>query len=116
MNINTYIKVLGLFLVDLKFPDGGEQDFMIKNEPFLKNELFFKDLEDVYSRSAHPSASYTYWLCSNERTWQWEQFNTLVETIDQLPTPLQQIWRFPRETNRFLATFHDHLDLFFKPL
>ena len=32
----------------------------IKNELFLKNELFFKDPEDVYSRSARPSASYTY--------------------------------------------------------
>ena len=27
---------------------------------FLKNVLFFKDPEDVYSRSARPSASYTY--------------------------------------------------------
>ena len=32
----------------------------IKNELFLKNELLFKDPEDVYSRSARPSASYTY--------------------------------------------------------
>ena len=32
----------------------------IKNERFLKNEVFFKDPEDVYSRSARPSASYTY--------------------------------------------------------
>ena len=33
----------------------------IKNELFfLKNELFFKDPEDVYPRNARPSASYTY--------------------------------------------------------
>ena len=76
----------------------------MKNELFLKNELFFEDPEDVYSRSARPSASYAYWLCSNERNWPWEQFNTLVETIDQLPAPLQQIWRFSRESNRFPAT------------
>ena len=31
----------------------------IKNELFLKDELFFKDPEDVYSRSARPSVSYT---------------------------------------------------------
>ena len=24
---------------------------------------------------------------ANERSWPWEQFNTLVEAIDQLPTP-----------------------------
>ena len=32
----------------------------IKNDFFLKNEIFFKDPEDLYSRSARPSASYTY--------------------------------------------------------
>ena len=32
----------------------------IRNELFLVNELFLKDPEDVYSRSARPSASYTY--------------------------------------------------------
>ena len=48
----------------------GEEQYFgeIKNLFFSKNELFFKDPEDVYSRSARPSASYTYWLCSNERT------------------------------------------------
>ena len=32
----------------------------IKNVFFLKNEPLFKDPEDVYSRSARPSASFTY--------------------------------------------------------
>ena len=32
----------------------------IKNELFLENELFFKDPDNVYSRSARPSARYTY--------------------------------------------------------
>ena len=36
----------------------------IKNDYFLKNELFFKDPEGVNSRSARPSANCTYWLYS----------------------------------------------------
>ena len=39
----------------------------IKNELFLKNELFIKDPEGVNSRSARPSANYTYLLYPNER-------------------------------------------------
>ena len=39
-------------------PQKEEQYFgEIKNDFFFKNELFFKDPEDVYSRSARPSAS-----------------------------------------------------------
>ena len=76
----------------------------LRTKLFLKNELFFKDPEGVNSRSAHPSASCTYWLYSKERAWPWEQFNTLVGAIDQLPTPLQQKWRFSHEPNRLLAT------------
>ena len=32
-----------------------------------------------------------------------EEFNTLVEAIDQLPTPVLQKGRFSQEKNRFLA-------------
>ena len=39
----------------------------IKNERFFKNELFLNDPEGVNWRSARPSASYTYWVCSNKR-------------------------------------------------
>ena len=39
----------------------------IKNNFFLKNELFIKDPEGVNPRSARPSASYTYLLYPNKR-------------------------------------------------
>ena len=39
----------------------------LRNDFFLKNELFFKDPECVNSRSARPSASCIYWLYSKER-------------------------------------------------
>ena len=73
----------------------------------IKSEVIFierKDPEGVNSRSARPSASCTYWVYSNERVWPCKQFNILVGAIDQLPTPLQQKWRFPHEPNRFLET------------
>ena len=80
----------------------------LRSEQFfgeIKNEIVFKEQENVNSRSARPSANYTYCICLNERACPWEQFSTLVEAMDQLPTALiMQVYCFSHEKNRFLAT------------
>ena len=47
-----------------------------------KELFFFKEREDVNSRSARPSKSYTCWVCLNEKN---SHRNSSVRAINQLP-------------------------------
>ena len=93
---------------------GREQYFgEIKNFFFLRTS-FSSKIQNTLIHLAHPFPGFTFWVCSNKRGWPWEQFKILVVAIDQLPTPLQQKWRFSPEKNWFLATVLTIWTLFLK--
>ena len=89
----------------------------IKNKLFSINELFFKERKHINSRSSRSSTSYVYWVCLNKRDYaSWEQLNTLVEIIDQPPTPLHCKNSIFLRGNSIPGNSTDCFSIFFKLL